>query len=71
MTDDSPALFETIVRAAADAIVYADTTGAIRFWNAGAERIFGYAAGEATGQSLDLIIPEMLADQPLRGLAAR
>src|SRR5262249_28160193 len=28
--------------------------------NAGAERIFGYAAAEALGQSLDLIIPERL-----------
>jgi PAS domain S-box-containing protein len=56
----SPALFENIIRAAADAIVYADAEGAIRFWNAGAERVFGYAEAEAVGQSLDLIIPERL-----------
>jgi len=56
----SPALFETIVRAAADAIVYADAEGVICFWNDGAERIFGFAAAEAIGQSLDLIIPERL-----------
>jgi|SRR5690348_285683 PAS domain S-box-containing protein len=60
MTQSTPALFETIVRAAADAIVYADAGGVIRFWNAGAERIFGYAEAEALGQSLDLIIPERL-----------
>ena len=30
----------------------------IRFWNPGAERIFGYSASEAEGQSLDLIVPE-------------
>jgi PAS domain S-box-containing protein len=60
VTDSPPALFETIVRAAADAIVYADAEGLIRFWNAGAERIFGYGASEAIGQSLDLIIPEKL-----------
>jgi len=53
-------LLETIVRAAADAIVYADADGAIRFWNAGAERIFGYAEAEALGQSLDLIVPARL-----------
>jgi PAS domain S-box-containing protein len=53
-------LFENIVRDAADAIVYADAEGMIRFWNAGAERIFGYAAGEANSQSLDIIIPEKL-----------
>lgn len=60
VTESLPALFETIVRAAADAIVYADAEGVIRFWNAGAERIFGFAASEAVGQSLDLIIPEKL-----------
>ncbi len=32
----------------------------IRVWNAGAERIFGFPASEAIGQSLDLIIPERL-----------
>jgi PAS domain S-box-containing protein len=41
-----------------DAIVYADAQGAIRFWNQGATRIFGFTADEAMGQSLDLIIPE-------------
>jgi len=60
MTENLPALFEEIVRQAADAIVYADAEGIIRFWNAGAERIFGYAANEAVGQSLDIIIPDRL-----------
>src|SRR5690349_16453434 len=32
----------------------------IRFWNRGAERIFGFAQSEALGRSLDLIIPENL-----------
>src|SRR5262249_7951931 len=35
-----------------------DRDGAIRFWNAGAERIFGFTEAHAVGQSLDLIIPE-------------
>ncbi len=43
-----------------DAIVYADAAGKIRFWNAGAARIFGFSEAEAIGQSLDLIIPERL-----------
>jgi PAS domain S-box-containing protein len=60
VTESLPALFEAIIREAADAIVYADAAGVIRFWNSGAERIFGYAAAEAVGQSLDLIIPERL-----------
>lgn len=43
-----------------DAVVYADREGIIRFWNPGATRIFGFSAGEAVGQSLDIIIPERL-----------
>lgn len=43
-----------------DAIIYADSGGLIRFWNHGAERIFGYSAKEANGMSLDLIVPENL-----------
>ncbi|WP_207540872.1 PAS domain S-box protein [Sabulicella rubraurantiaca] len=43
---------------ASDAIVVADRDGLIRFWNPGAERIFGFPAAEALGQSLDIIIPE-------------
>ena len=67
MTDSLPALSETIIREAADAIVYADAEGAIRFWNAAAERIFGYAATEAIGQSLDIIIPEKLRGRHWEG----
>ena len=50
----------TLIQEMPDAVIYADGEGVIRFWNAGAERIFGFAAAEAVGQSLDLIIPENL-----------
>jgi PAS domain S-box-containing protein len=40
-----------------DALVFADATGAIRHFSAGAERLFGYDARTAIGQSLDLIVP--------------
>jgi PAS domain S-box-containing protein len=43
-----------------DALIVANADGIIRFWNAGAERIFGFASAEAIGQSLDLITPESL-----------
>jgi PAS domain S-box-containing protein len=45
---------------ASDAIVATDREGRITFWNPGAERMFGFSAAEADGQSLDLIIPENL-----------
>jgi PAS domain S-box-containing protein len=40
--------------------IAADRGGIIRFWNPGAERIFGHIRGDAIGLSLDLIIPERL-----------
>jgi PAS domain S-box-containing protein len=40
----------TLLRTTPDAVVYADAEGLIRFWNAGAERIFGFVAAEALGQ---------------------
>jgi PAS domain S-box-containing protein len=56
-----PALIaEAVLSTRADAIVAADGEGVIRFWNPGAERIFGHSQDEALGRSLDLIIPERL-----------
>ena len=49
-----------LVRALADAVVIADAAGAIVFWNDAAEQLFGWSSADATGQSLDLIIPERL-----------
>ena len=43
-----------------DSIIGTDREGRISFWNPGSERIFGFPAAEAIGQSLDLIIPENL-----------
>jgi PAS domain S-box-containing protein len=48
----------SLVQAAGDAIIVADTDGKILLWNPAAERIFGFTAEEALGHSLDLIIPE-------------
>jgi PAS domain S-box-containing protein len=51
-------LGDQLVEGMADALVVADAEGIIRFWNAGAERIFGYTGAEALGRSLDIITPE-------------
>tara|TARA_R110001599_G_scaffold183562_1_gene376872 strand:+ start:33361 stop:33933 length:573 start_codon:yes stop_codon:yes gene_type:complete len=50
-----------------DAVVYSDSSGLIRFWNSGAQRIFGFSETEALGQSLDIIIPERLRDRHWEG----
>ena len=49
-----------VVRRLADAVLIADVQGRIVFWNAAAERLFGWSEAEAVGQRLDLIIPERL-----------
>ncbi|WP_343504822.1 MULTISPECIES: PAS domain-containing protein [Roseobacteraceae] len=53
-----------------DALVVADRKGIIRVWNGGAERIFGFAEGEALGQSLDIITPERLRERHWIGYEA-
>lgn len=67
MTAPLPQLFERLVQDAPEAIVYADAAGVIRFWNGGAERIFGFSAAEAVGRSLDIIIPENLRARHWQG----
>jgi len=53
-------LAQALLESTSDAIIATDRDGQISFFNPGAERIFGFAAREAVGQSLDLIIPENL-----------
>jgi PAS domain S-box-containing protein len=46
-----------LVAGAGDAIMVCDAAGIVTLWNAAAERIFGFTAAEAIGQSMDMIIP--------------
>ncbi len=55
---DFGSICRQIIEKTPDAVVFADRDGIIRVWNSGAERMFGYTAKEAVGNSLDLIIPE-------------
>lgn len=41
-----------------EAIVLVDSSGVIQMWSAGTERMFGFTASEAVGQTLDLIVPD-------------
>ena len=60
MMDIPAGLAEALLHGASDAIIATDRDGRITFWNPGAERIFGFTAADAVGESLDIIIPENL-----------
>src|SRR5215475_5713430 len=51
-------LLATVVESCDEAILSKDTDLCITSWNGAAERMFGYKAHEAIGQSVRLIIPE-------------
>lgn len=57
-----------IVETSNDAIVGRDPHGLIVTWNAAAERLYGWSAGEALGRSIDFLIPLAKPDE-LEGLA--
>ena len=47
----------SIIESSDDAIISKSLDGTITTWNAGAERIFGYSASEAVGQSMRMLMP--------------
>lgn len=51
-------LLSSIVQSSADAIISRDCDDRIVTWNAAAEQLYGYSAGEAIGESVHLIVPE-------------
>jgi PAS domain S-box-containing protein len=58
---------ESFIQAAGDAIIAVASDGKIVLWNPAAERIFGFTAADAMGQSLDLIIPERFRERHWEG----
>ncbi|MFO1413349.1 MAG: PAS domain S-box protein [Burkholderiales bacterium] len=62
--------FKAIVDSSDDAIIGKTLDGIVTSWNHAAERVFGFAAHEAIGRSIDMIIPPDLADEE-RGIVAR
>ena len=51
------AYLASIVESSDDGIIGKSPEGVIQSWNAGAERLYGYTAAEAIGQSIFLLVP--------------
>ena len=50
--------FRALVESATDAIVLADQSGLIIWWNGAAERMFGHTKEDALGRPLTIVMPE-------------
>ena len=50
-------LFGAVVKSSNDAIITKLLDGSITSWNPAAERLFGFTAAEAIGQSINIIVP--------------
>jgi PAS domain S-box-containing protein len=60
------AFLSSIVESSDDAIIGKDLTGRVVSWNAGAERIFGYNAGEMVGSSIERLVAPDRPDEERR-----
>jgi PAS domain S-box-containing protein len=68
--EDGSKLAERILDQVADAIIYANRSGTIVYWNRASTALFGCSAEEALGQRLDLIIPHYLRASHWNGFNA-
>ena len=60
------AFLSAIVESSDDAIIGKDLTGRVVSWNIGAERMFGYSAGEMVGSSIERLLAPDRPDEERR-----
>lgn len=70
IAEERAQLLASIVESSDDAIVSKDLNGIIRTWNSGAERLFGYSAGEIIGKPVTILFPPGREDEE-PGILAR
>ena len=63
VAEERAQLLVSIVESSDDAIIGKDLDGIIRTWNSGAERLFGYSAGEAIGKPVTILFPPGREDE--------
>lgn len=56
-------LYAALVESSDDAIVAISLDGTIRTWNCGAERLYGFTAGEVIGSPMAALFPDDLRDE--------
>jgi diguanylate cyclase (GGDEF)-like protein/PAS domain S-box-containing protein len=67
--EESEEYHRQLVETAQDAVITIDQAGVVVNWNQAAERMFGWTAGEAIGNSLgEMIVPQAFREQHARGL---
>jgi two-component system sensor kinase FixL len=62
MANRDDAVFEALIKAAADGIILVDAAGHIRVFNPACERLFGYRPEEVIGREMSLLIPSPYRD---------
>ena len=61
--EEANAYLASIVQSSDDAIIGKSLEGVIQSWNGGAEKLYGYSASEAIGQSVLLLVPPERHDE--------
>jgi PAS domain S-box-containing protein len=61
--EEATALLAELVTSSEDAIISKTVEGTILTWNAGAERVYGYPAGETIGRPMTLLLPTDRIDE--------
>ncbi len=67
--EEAQARLAAIVESSEDAILGKDLKGIITNWNAASEKLYGYTAQEAIGQSVSILLPPNHRDEEPRVLA--